>query len=157
MKKQILSLVFLTVSALAFRMAAAPPSASGSTEEADRQFLQNLEKTDAAKPYAPAATPSPTPTATPVVTDATKPDSRPVTAESKVIVQKPRTIVLADDYDAATQPDEIADYQFSSSEAPATHVTIERPTKVVHERRHTEHHPLHHLLRRLLSFHPEDW
>lgn len=163
MKKQILSLVFLAVLPLAFHLVAAPPSASGSTEEADRQFLQSLEKADTAKPHAPAATPPPAPTAAPVVTDAAKPASQPTagqstaTAQTKVIVQKPRTIVLADDYDAAPQPDEIADDPSSPAGPRATHVTAERPLRVVHERRHPERHPLHHLLRRLLSFHPEDW
>jgi len=157
MKKQILSLVFLTALPLAFHVTAAPTSAPGSTEEADRQFLQNLEKADAVKPRAPAATPVPATTTAPVVTEATKPSSRPATAQTKVIVKRPKTIVLADDYEEATQPDEIADDGSGPAEAPVTHVTVERPTRVVREHHHVEHHPLHHLLRRLLSFHPEDW
>ncbi|EDY18689.1 hypothetical protein CfE428DRAFT_3726 [Chthoniobacter flavus Ellin428] len=151
MKKQILSLVLLTVLPPALHVTAAPTNAPGSTEEADRQFLQNLEKADAAKTRAPATTPAP------VVIEAAKPASQPATAQTKVIVKRPNTIVLADDYEQATQPDEIADDGSGPAEAPVTHVTVERPTRVVREHHHAERHPLHHLLRRLLSFHPEDW
>ena len=68
--------------------------------------------------------------------------------------------MLADDYDQATQPDEVADYEPNVEQhpAPVTHVIVVRPARASHgERHHSEHHPLHRFINRLLSFRPEDW
>lgn len=155
MKKQILFFVVLTVLPVVYPVTAAPNDALGSTEKADRQFLQNLEQADAAKAERAPNVPAPAEDSRPATTGPGKSGGNPTTAQSTTVLKGPRTIVLADDYDQATQPDEVAAYETIPEERPSTvsRVIIVRPARSVHtERHHSIHHSLHRFFSRLLNF-----
>lgn len=159
MKKQILLLASLALFAWVHPAVAAPTNSAGSTEDADRKFLENLEKADAA--HNTKAAPAPATAKPAPIAKVQHSRELPKSTESKVIVRKSPTLAFGGSAELAAPSEEAAEVDpLQDSPTRTTTVVVVRPLNQDRaDRHHHEHHGFfHRLFGKLLSDqHPEDW